>query len=35
MLHIYKVNLRLVTWIRYTAWVILYPLGFIFEGKDI
>lgn len=33
MLHIYKVNIRLVTWVRYTAWILLYPLGFLFEGQ--
>lgn len=33
MLHIYKVNIRLVTWVRYTAWIPLYPLGFLFEGQ--
>ena len=32
MLHIYKVNIRLVTWVRYTAWMLLYPLGFLFEA---
>ncbi|XP_027203624.1 3-hydroxyacyl-CoA dehydratase 2 [Dermatophagoides pteronyssinus] len=32
MLHIFKVNIRFVTWIRYSAWMVLYPLGFIFEA---
>ncbi|KAI7697302.1 hypothetical protein SSS_02225 [Sarcoptes scabiei] len=32
MLHIYKVNIKFVTWIRYSAWILFYPLGFIFEA---
>ncbi|OTF69889.1 Protein tyrosine phosphatase-like protein [Euroglyphus maynei] len=34
MLHIFKVNIRFMTWIRYSAWMILYPLGFIFEEAN-
>ena len=32
MLRVFDVNIRFLTWIRYTAWVVLYPLGFISEA---
>ena len=32
MFRVFDVNIRFLTWIRYTAWVVLYPLGFIAEG---
>jgi len=32
MLHVFGVNIGFLTWVRYTAWVLLYPLGFISEG---
>ncbi|CAG2163777.1 unnamed protein product [Oppiella nova] len=31
MLHVFGVNIGFLTWVRYTAWVLLYPLGFISE----
>ena len=27
-----RYNIDLVTWLRYTAWIPLYPLGFLCEG---
>ncbi|ESN92109.1 hypothetical protein HELRODRAFT_103959 [Helobdella robusta] len=32
MLTILKREVGLITWLRYTVWIPLYPLGFIFEG---
>ncbi|XP_054159235.1 very-long-chain (3R)-3-hydroxyacyl-CoA dehydratase 3-like [Oppia nitens] len=32
MLHVFKVNIWFITWMRYTAWVVNYPLGFVCEG---
>lgn len=29
---ILNVDIPLLTWLRYTVWIPLYPLGFIFEG---
>lgn len=33
MLHIHKVHIAFITWTRYTAQLVLYPLAVIFEGK--
>lgn len=30
--HLYKKNIGLLTWLRYTAWIPLYPLGFLCES---
>lgn len=27
-----KIRISVLTWLRHTAWIPLYPLGFIFEG---
>jgi len=35
MLQIYKVNIYAVTWLRYTAWIILYPAGIACEAVVI
>ncbi|CAG0894220.1 unnamed protein product [Darwinula stevensoni] len=32
MFHVYGINFPLLTWLRYTMWIPLYPLGFICEG---
>lgn len=32
MLRVYDVEIGFLTWLRYTIWIPLYPLGFIFEG---
>ncbi|CAG2116575.1 unnamed protein product [Medioppia subpectinata] len=32
MLHVFNVNIGFLTTIRYTAWILLYPLGFLCEG---
>jgi very-long-chain (3R)-3-hydroxyacyl-CoA dehydratase len=32
MLHVFNVNVKFLTWMRYTVWIFLYPLGFLFEG---
>jgi len=32
MLRVYDIDLGLITWLRYTLWIPLYPLGFICEG---
>ncbi|XP_023024038.2 3-hydroxyacyl-CoA dehydratase 2 [Leptinotarsa decemlineata] len=32
MTQLYKKENKLLTWIRYSAWIILYPVGFICEG---
>ncbi|XP_063226020.1 very-long-chain (3R)-3-hydroxyacyl-CoA dehydratase isoform X2 [Bacillus rossius redtenbacheri] len=29
---VYKINIRILTWLRYTMWIPLYPLGFLCEG---
>ena len=26
-------EIKLITWLRYTAWIPLYPMGFTFEGN--
>ncbi|XP_045588602.1 very-long-chain (3R)-3-hydroxyacyl-CoA dehydratase [Procambarus clarkii] len=35
ILKIYDVELGFITWLRYTIWIPLYPLGFILEGVVI
>ncbi|CAG7720673.1 unnamed protein product [Allacma fusca] len=35
MLQISKYKVYLVTWLRYSAWIILYPLGFVAEAVVI
>ena len=35
MLSTYNIELGLLTWIRYTLWIPLYPLGFLCEGVII
>ena len=35
MLASIQVDVKIVTWLRYTAWIPLYPLGMLFEGKSI
>ena len=35
MLNICDTSLYLVTWLRYTCWIILYPAGFLCEGTVI
>ncbi|XP_054715094.1 very-long-chain (3R)-3-hydroxyacyl-CoA dehydratase-like [Uloborus diversus] len=32
MLRVYKVNIGFISWLRYTIWIPLYPLGFLCEG---
>ncbi|KAL3866662.1 hypothetical protein ACJMK2_043944 [Sinanodonta woodiana] len=32
MLSSVGMDVKIVTWLRYSAWVVLYPLGFLFEG---
>ncbi|GFQ77975.1 very-long-chain [Trichonephila clavata] len=32
MLRVYNVDVGLLTWLRYTVWIALYPLGFLCEG---
>lgn len=32
MLRVYDVEISFLTWLRYTIWIPLYPLGFICEG---
>ncbi|XP_068203488.1 very-long-chain (3R)-3-hydroxyacyl-CoA dehydratase [Palaemon carinicauda] len=32
MLRVYDINIGFLTWLRYTIWIPLYPLGFICEG---
>lgn len=32
MLRVYHVNIGLISWLRYTVWIALYPLGFLCEG---
>ncbi|XP_035232456.1 very-long-chain (3R)-3-hydroxyacyl-CoA dehydratase-like [Stegodyphus dumicola] len=32
MLRVYNVNVSFITWLRYTIWIPLYPLGFLCEG---
>eukprot|EP00095_Tigriopus_kingsejongensis_P011615 snap_masked-scaffold638_size121162-processed-gene-0.0 protein:Tk11615 transcript:snap_masked-scaffold638_size121162-processed-gene-0.0-mRNA-1 annotation:"protein tyrosine phosphatase-like protein ptplad1" len=32
MLRVYDLELGLLTWLRYTAWIPLYPAGFVCEG---
>lgn len=27
-------DVKLISWLRYTAWIPLYPLGILFEGMD-
>ncbi len=33
MLRTYNCDIGLITWLRYTLWIPLYPLGFLCEGK--
>lgn len=35
MLRVYDVNVSIITWLRYTIWIPLYPFGFILEGVVI
>ncbi|KAF8774632.1 Abnormal spindle-like microcephaly-associated [Argiope bruennichi] len=32
MLRVYNVDIGFLTWLRYTVWIALYPLGFLCEG---
>lgn len=32
LLSVLKKEIRLLTWLRYSIWIILYPLGFLCEG---
>ncbi|GFS60649.1 very-long-chain [Nephila pilipes] len=32
MLRVYNLDIGLLTWLRYTVWIALYPLGFLCEG---
>merc|ERR1719400_284581 len=32
MLRVYDIDFGLITWLRYTLWIPLYPIGFICEG---
>lgn len=32
LISILKREIRLLTWLRYTIWIVLYPLGFLCEG---
>jgi len=32
-LHSLRLNIRAVTWLRYNVWIVLYPLGFVLEGR--
>ncbi|GFS58403.1 very-long-chain [Trichonephila clavipes] len=32
MLRVYNIDVGLLTWLRYTVWIALYPLGFLCEG---
>lgn len=32
MLRVYNINLGLLTWLRYTVWIPLFPAGFVCEG---
>lgn len=32
MLKVWKYDWKFLTWLRYTMWIVLYPLGFICEG---
>lgn len=32
MLQVCKIDIPLLTWIRYSVWIFLYPLGFSAEG---
>ena len=32
MLRVYDIDVGLITWLRYTAWIPLYPAGFVCEG---
>lgn len=33
MLRVFSVNVGLLTWLNYTVWIALFPLGFVCEGK--
>lgn len=35
MSQLYKMENGLLTWLRYTAWIVLYPVGFICEGMIV
>lgn len=32
MLRVFRVNIGFLTWLRYTLWIVLFPLGFVCEG---
>ncbi len=32
LLRVYNVDVALLTWLRYTLWIPLYPVGFVCEG---
>ena len=34
-LRAFNYELYAITWLRYNAWIVLYPLGFICEGQNI
>jgi hypothetical protein len=33
MLSVFDVKVSFITWMRYTAWIPLYPLGILLEGN--
>lgn len=35
MARVYKKDIGIITWLRYTVWIPLYPLGFVCEGVVI
>jgi len=35
MLNVIDREIAFVTWLRYTAWIPLYPTGFVLEGKCV
>jgi len=35
MLNVIDREVAFVTWLRYTAWIPLYPTGFVLEGKCV
>jgi len=35
MLNVIDREISFVTWLRYTAWIPLYPTGFVLEGNCV
>jgi len=35
MLNVIDREINFVTWLRYTAWIPLYPTGFVLEGNNL